>query len=207
MKTSESTKELTTALITFHEEVNNIPKTASNPFFKSKYVPLEKILTAIREPLKTANLSFVQFPEDEGGLTTRLMHTSGEWIEATYYMKPTKPDPQGYGSVITYQRRYALSAILGLNTDEDDDGNKASEKPELLSDVQYKRLEFLISNSTYSDDEKERLYSRLDLMTTDKFADSEAKLLLSQRAANENENMSQKHINQELDRKLKNEKA
>jgi hypothetical protein len=58
-----------------------------------------------------------------------LLHTSGEWISESYEMEPTKHDPQGAGSVITYQRRYALGAILGLNIDEDDDGNKASVTP------------------------------------------------------------------------------
>src|SRR5690606_19226633 len=60
-------------------------------------------------------------------LTTMLMHVSGEWLAETYEMQPTKHDPQGAGSVITYQRRYALGAILGLNIDVDDDANKASE--------------------------------------------------------------------------------
>jgi hypothetical protein len=59
------------------------------------------------------------------------MHVSGEWISATYEMKPTKDDPQGAGSVITYQRRYALGAALGLNIDEDDDGNKACIPPKI----------------------------------------------------------------------------
>jgi hypothetical protein len=55
------------------------------------------------------------------------MHVSGEWMSESYEMQPTKHDPQGAGSVITYQRRYALGAILGLNIDEDDDANKASQ--------------------------------------------------------------------------------
>jgi len=57
-----------------------------------------------------------------------IIHTSGEWIKSSYEMKPTKNDPQGLGSAITYQRRYALGAVLSLNIDDDDDGNKASEK-------------------------------------------------------------------------------
>jgi len=137
MKTSESIKEITGALITFHEEMNNIPKTGNNPFFNSKYVTLDKILTAIKKPLKKANLTFVQFPIGENELETRLLHESGEWMGSSFKMQPTKKDPQAYGSVITYQRRYALSSILGLNTDEDDDGNDASkevkEKEELTT--------------------------------------------------------------------------
>ena len=103
------------------------------------------------------------------------MHTSGQWIAERFYMKPIKADPQAYGSVITYQRRYALSAILGLNTDEDDDGNKASEptkvkaNPELLpnTDKWKKAVEFLqkdgntlegiLKHYTLSEENKEKL--------------------------------------------------
>lgn len=126
MTTSESIKQLATALVGFHKEVGKVAKDAANPFFKSKYAPLSSILDAIDGPLVNNGLSVVQFPEGENGLTTRLVHTSGEWMEATYSMKPAKDDPQGRGSAITYQRRYAVGAVLSLNIDEDDDGNKAS---------------------------------------------------------------------------------
>lgn len=126
MLTSETTKEISNAIIEFHKEVGSIKKDASNPFFNSSYASLSNILDTIAEPLTKNGLTFVQFPEGENGLTTRLMHTSGEWMEATYQMKPAKNDPQGLGSAITYQRRYSLGAILGLNIEEDDDGNAAS---------------------------------------------------------------------------------
>ena len=125
MNKSESIKELATALCKFHQQVGKIKKEAKNPYFKSNYASLPNILDAIQEPLSDCGLSFVQFPTDENILSTTLMHVSGEWMEASYKMKPTKADPQALGSAITYQRRYALCAILGLNTD-DDDGNNAS---------------------------------------------------------------------------------
>ena len=127
MNKSESIKELAGALCKFQAQVETIKKTATNPFFKSKYANLADILDVIRQPLTENGLSFVQFPKGNHGLETMLMHVSGEWLSESYEMKPTKDDPQGAGSVITYQRRYALGAILGLNIDEDDDGNKASE--------------------------------------------------------------------------------
>lgn len=127
MNKSESIKEIATALCRFQGAVEKIKKTAVNPFFKSKYADLADILDVIRQPMVDAGLSFVQFPKGQHELETMLMHTSGEWMAETYEMTPTKNDPQGLGSVITYQRRYALGAILGLNIDADDDGNKASE--------------------------------------------------------------------------------
>lgn len=126
MNKSESIKEIAKALITFHVKVDKISKDAKNPFFKSSYASLSNILDAINDPLNESGLSFCQFPSGEHGLTTILMHESGEYISSEYFMRPTKDDPQGLGSAITYQRRYALSAILGLNIDDDDDGNEAS---------------------------------------------------------------------------------
>ncbi len=126
MNTSENTIEITKALIEFHQEIGIIKKDAKNPFFKSEYATLSSILEAIKNPLYLNGLTFVQFPSGQNGLTTRLMHDSGEWMEESYTMPPTKNDPQGIGSAMTYQRRYALGAILGLNIDNDDDGNAAS---------------------------------------------------------------------------------
>jgi hypothetical protein len=126
MQTSESIKSIAAALIGFHKEVGKIGKDSKNPFFKSSYASLSNILDGINEPLVNNGLSIVQFPEGDNGLTTRLCHSSGEWMESTYSMKPAKDDPQGRGSAITYQRRYAIGAILSLNIDADDDGNQAS---------------------------------------------------------------------------------
>lgn len=126
MKKSESIKNISTALAVFHIKMDVIKKDAKNPFFKSTYASLSNILDAIKIPLAESDLSFSQHPMGENGLSTILMHKSGEWIGSHFTMKPVKNDPQGIGSCITYMRRYALAAILGLNIDEDDDGNQAS---------------------------------------------------------------------------------
>ena len=83
------------------------------------------MLKAIKEPMAKAKLSFVQFPTGKG-LTTILMHDTGEFISSFMELMPIKEEPQAQGSAITYARRYALSAILGLDTEADDDGNQAS---------------------------------------------------------------------------------
>ena len=129
MHKSDSINGISAALLTFHKEVGKVAKEANNPFFKSKYASLPNIQEAVKTPLEKAGLVYSQFPDGQNGLTTILMHPeSGEWIGARHEMQPAKNDPQGQGSAITYQRRYALGAILGLTIDEDDDGNAASGK-------------------------------------------------------------------------------
>ena len=126
---SESIVEIAKALVQFNSEVSKIKKDSVNPFFKSKYADLSSILDGIYEPLQKNGLAVIQMPSGENNLTTLLTHTSGEYLQSTYYMKPQKNDPQGFGSCITYQRRYALGGILNLNIDNDDDGNGASIPP------------------------------------------------------------------------------
>lgn len=127
MQKSESIKNIAGALITFHMKVENIKKDATNPFFKKKYASLSNILESIQIPLSESGLAFSQFPTGPSDLSTILMHAdSGEYMIADYTMEAPKNDPQSKGSAMTYQRRYALTAILGLNIDDDDDGNAAS---------------------------------------------------------------------------------
>jgi hypothetical protein len=127
MEKSSSLKNIAAALISFHEKVDKIPKDAKNPFFKSTYASLSNILESIKKPLIESGLTVCQFPSGDHGLDTIIIHAeSGEFLQSDYIMKPAKDDPQGIGSAITYQRRYALAAALGLNIDDDDDGNAAS---------------------------------------------------------------------------------
>lgn len=124
---SESITNIAKALQVFHLKMGKIKKDGNNPFFKSKYATLTNILDNIAEPLTEAGLIFTQFPDGENGLTTLLLHPeSGEFLEATGNMHPKDNDPQALGSAITYNRRYHLGAILGLNIEEDDDGNAAT---------------------------------------------------------------------------------
>jgi len=127
MTQSQSIQNLAKALMLFHLKMGKVVKSSTNPFFKSKYAGLPAVLDAIADPLQESNLTFTQFP-NEDGLCTTLIHTeSGEFMQSCFKMLPVKQDPQAQGSAITYARRYSLVSILGLNVDEDDDGNKASE--------------------------------------------------------------------------------
>lgn len=125
METSPTIAKLAAALTDFQAAVPSVLKDSTNPFFKSKYATLENFINTIKPHLKKSGLSYSQLP-DADGLTTVIMHSSGEWLKATASLHLSKQDPQGQGSAITYMRRYALGAALGLATEEDDDGNAAS---------------------------------------------------------------------------------
>lgn len=143
MKTSESIKQLSAALLKAQRSITFASKEANNPHFRSKYADLPAVIDAIKPALNDAGLVFLQtFSPSEAGfiaVTTRLMHETGEWIEDTATVPLPKSDPQGYGSAATYARRYSLAAITGLYQD-DDDGNAASNtKPAQIAKVTAKQ--------------------------------------------------------------------
>jgi len=145
MKTSESIKEIATALSKAQSEFEAITKDAANPFFKSKYATLDAIIKTVKPTLAKNGLSVTQGNETtESGIivTTYLMHSSGEWVESELSMPVVKNDPQGYGSAITYGRRYAYSAILGVATEEDDDGNLATKNGSNAAPVVKKQIQY-----------------------------------------------------------------
>lgn len=128
MQTSESIKDITAALLAVQKEITKVKKKGSNPHFKSSYAQLNDVLDVIKEPLNNNGILFIQTPStsDKGcAVTTRLIHESGEWIEDTATCPIVKQDPQGYGSAVTYLRRYSLVSIVGLEQ-VDDDGNDGS---------------------------------------------------------------------------------
>jgi len=122
--------ELAAALAKAQGEMEGAAKSADNPFFKSKYADLSAVWSAARKALSTNNLAVIQTTEpteDRVVVVTTLAHASGQWIRGKLSMRPVKSDPQGVGSCITYARRYALAAMVGV-APEDDDGNAASGK-------------------------------------------------------------------------------
>ena len=129
MNKSESIKSLAAALNKAQAAMGGASKDAKNPFFKSNYADLGSVVAAIKEPFASNGLSYTQFPIEDGGrigVETILMHESGEWMANSFTVNLTKQDAQGAGSAITYARRYALQAIAGIPS-EDDDGNAASQ--------------------------------------------------------------------------------
>lgn len=131
MTHSEQINELAAALAKAQGQIEGAKKDSINPHFKNRYADLSAVWDACREALTTNGLSVVQSAEncEAGyGVTTMLLHTSGQWMRGTLYLKPAKDDPQGAGSALTYARRYALAAMVGI-APEDDDANAASQKP------------------------------------------------------------------------------
>lgn len=127
MLTSESITAIMPALIKAQGDFAPAVKAKVNPHFNSKYVPLDAVLDAIAGPLRANGIAILQQTDIEDGrtvLVTRLVHESGEWIAGRYPVHPVKSDPQGEGSALTYARRYALMALVGI-APEDDDGNAA----------------------------------------------------------------------------------
>jgi hypothetical protein len=129
MQQSESIANLTLALSIVQGKMTYAVKDSANPFFKSKYADLESVWDACRSLLSENGLAVMQFPGEyyDGAmrLTTIISHKSGEFMSQEMSVPVTKPDAQGAGSALTYMRRYALAAVVGV-VQADDDGNAAS---------------------------------------------------------------------------------
>lgn len=123
---SESVAELLAALNNFTGEVGKIIKNDVNPHFKSKYAGLSSILDTIVEPMRKNGLMLMQKLSGDNTLTTTIYHVhTGQYISNAVNMIISKPDPQGFGSSVTYYKRYSIISLLCLNVDDDDDGNGA----------------------------------------------------------------------------------
>lgn len=127
---AEEITELIGALAKAQGEFLPVIKASDNTFFKSKYADLTDVVRTIQPTLTDNGLVVSQFPSSDGQggttLITYLMHTSGQYIVHEMPLMLPKEDPQGQGSAITYARRYAYCAVLGVVADRDDDGNRAS---------------------------------------------------------------------------------
>lgn len=120
------------ALANAQRELTDPPRAAWNPHFKTRYADLCTVLQAVRPVLARHGIAIVQSTEmtDDGRvvLYTRLMWQAEE-VCSHYPVTPQQNTPQGLGAALTYARRYALAALVGVASDDDDDGTAASEKP------------------------------------------------------------------------------
>lgn len=135
MKTSDSIAKIAPALLAAQKAITFAAKNNVNPHFRNSYADLPSVIDAIKSALNENGIAFLQTGTPSADnclhLTTRLLHESGEWIEDTAQCPLPKADPQGFGSAMTYLRRYSLSAICGLYQEDDDgEGAKPSTKTE-----------------------------------------------------------------------------
>lgn len=120
---SDSVAALAAALAKAQGMMSHASKDAQNPHFRSRYADLAAVWSAVREPLSANGLSVVQtVAQGDGtvGVRSLLLHASGEWICSVLEMPVAQKTPQGYGSALTYARRYALAALVGIAQDDDD---------------------------------------------------------------------------------------
>ena len=138
--TESSAPKLAEAIVAAQAAMPKVEPDAVNPHFKSKFVSLDHLIAKTRPVLNAHGLAIVQSPthiEGSPALTTTIHHVSGESLSSTMPLLVSKEDMQGLGGAITYARRYAWAAALGICADEDDDGNQASEtRTERKSDPQ-----------------------------------------------------------------------
>ena len=195
MMQSDNIADLAAALAKAQGEIAAAAKDSLNPHFKSKYADLASVWNACRAPLSKHGLAVIQTtePTDNGRVRviTTLAHASGQWVRGTLDVAPTQATPQGMGSALTYCRRYALAAMVGVAPDDDDDGNAASQRngngatpvpirPATISEDQKRELVDLMRQAKVSDTRKFLDYLRvasLDDLSAEKFADAKAALV------------------------------
>lgn len=124
MERSESLKELATALAKAQGEIGKAVKDVTNPHFGKKYADLASVVDAIQGPLSKNGISYTQISHDAenaASVETMIFHSSGEWLSTGRLTIPVvKHDAQGFGSAMTYARRYSLSAAFSVAPEEDD---------------------------------------------------------------------------------------
>lgn len=151
-------KEIATALVKAQKAFGPALKSSTNPHFKSRYADLSACVEAVIEGLNGAGIALIQrTSEDTTGVTveTVFIHESGEMLECgKLHVPASKQDPQGYGSALTYARRYSLMAACGI-APEDDDGNAASRakpKKESLTNARFAQAVERIKDGKYTTD-------------------------------------------------------
>lgn len=133
MQASEQIDALAAALAAAQGELSTVGHDRENPHFRSKYATLAALWSTARPALARHGLAVVQGLSRDGDdlvCATRIMHASGQWIESTMSARPSKSDVQAVGSAATYLRRYALAAMVGLASGEEDDDGEAATRPQ-----------------------------------------------------------------------------
>lgn len=141
-------KNIASAFVKAQRAFGPALKTSTNPHFRSKYADLSNCIEAVIDALNANGIGLMQrtYESKDGVMVeTIFVHESGEVMECGLLHVPAaKQDPQGYGSALTYARRYSLLAATGL-APEDDDGNSASRRTEIKSTVNESQITDLMA--------------------------------------------------------------
>ena len=163
-------KQIASALVKAQKAFGPALKTATNPHFKSRYADLAACVEAVIEGLNSAGIALVQRTSlDDNGVTveTVFVHESGEMLECgKLHVPAAKHDPQGYGSALTYARRYSLMAACGI-APEDDDGNAGSKPAPKVTDATVNALLDDIAESNSHDQLKEAFFKAIKTVGDD----------------------------------------
>lgn len=127
---SPEIKDLFSALCKAQGAMKPVVFNKVNPYFKNKYADFTSCMESCREPLTSNGLAIMQYCETVGTqlmLVTMLVHVSGQWLKGFFPLIPVKMDSQSIGSAMTYAKRYSLSAMLGLVSEDDDDDAEAAQ--------------------------------------------------------------------------------
>jgi hypothetical protein len=133
-------------LLEVQREVGAISKDSKNPFFKSKYFDINKLIEVVNPVLSKHGLVLLQ-PIEDNKVVSRLFDAESEKCVESWLELPNLSDPQKIGSAISYYRRYTLSSLLGLQA-EDEDGNGLKAKPKPVQKQQVKNWEGLLKAVT-----------------------------------------------------------
>ena len=168
-------KNIATALAKAQMEMGKALKSSSNPHFKSKYADLASVMDACMPALNAHGIAVISpTGEDEYGrfVETRFIHgESGEGLSCRVPLLVSKNDMQGFGSAVTYGRRYGLMSLAGI-APEDDDGNAAAkallqepantqEAPKLITEDQFRKINNMMFD-TETDEEKFCAYMKVE---------------------------------------------
>jgi hypothetical protein len=175
MKTSDSIKQIAEALVSAQKEIKFAVKDANNPHYKAKFASLNSVIDSVKKPLNDNGIAILQSlsPSDDGKLhlTTRLIHSSGEWIEDTAVCPIQKQDPQGLGSATSYIRRYSLSALCAVYADDDDGQSAVLNAADYLQKINHSQtLEELQANYNFvmGEVKNDRTLSKMIIEAKDK---------------------------------------
>jgi len=147
-------KELIDALVKAQSEMTHGLATGTNPHFKSEYAPLDEVIKAVKEPLNKNGIFFLQkvYLAENGQCVETEFHGHGAVVKGgKVYVVADKKTPQGYGSSLTYAKRYSLQTACGLPTGDDDDGNEA-EKETVKKDTVIEEIDMEVAETKVESD-------------------------------------------------------